>query len=245
MSLYLPILMYHQIGAPAADHKPDLYVPAERLREHLECLSDLGFHGIGPDLLAAALSGAKEKLPSRPVLVTFDDASAPAFAPVIEILAAGGFPAVAYFVAGDEGTLPGRGELSAYVQAGITIGSHCLTHRPLAGLSDEAVRAELVESRFRLEAAAGGPVEHLAYPFGSYGRREVLMARDAGYRTAVSTRRGNRHRPSERLCLRRVPIRPDTDCRRLTRYLGAAWHWEHAIKERLGFERRNQRRAHP
>ena len=239
MSLYLPILMYHQIGAPAADHKPDLYVPPERFREHLECLADMGFHGVGPDAVSAALSGATARLPERPVLLTFDDASAPAFAPVIEMLSATGFPAVAYFVAGDENNLPSRSDLSAYVQARVTIGSHCLTHRPLAGLSDEAVRAELVESRFRLEAAAGGPVEHLAYPFGSYGRREMLMARDAGYRTAASTRRGNRHRPSERLCLRRVPMRPDTDCRRLSRYLGTAWHWEHVLKERLGLERRN------
>ncbi|HOX08555.1 MAG TPA: polysaccharide deacetylase family protein [Planctomycetota bacterium] len=238
MSLYLPILMYHQIGVPAADHKPDLFVPAERFREHLKCLTDMGFRGIGPDAVVAALTGTGAKLPERPVLLTFDDASAPAFAPVIEALAAAGFPATAYFVAGDEEALPSRTALSAYVQAGVTIGSHCLTHRPLTSLSDEAVRAELVDSRFRLEAAAGGPVEHLAYPFGSYGSREKQIAREAGYRTAVSTRRGNRHRPGDIFCLRRVPVRPDTDCRKLARYLGAVWHCEHVVKETLRLERR-------
>jgi peptidoglycan/xylan/chitin deacetylase (PgdA/CDA1 family) len=244
VSLYLPILMYHQIGAPGADHKPDLYVPPERLREHLECLADRGCHGVGPDALFAALS-AGAVLPARPVLLTFDDASAEAFTPIIDVLVAGGFPATAYFVAGDEGALPRRRELAAYLQAGITIGSHCLTHRRLTELADEAVEAELSESRRRLEAAAGGPVEHLAYPFGAYGRREMAAAERSGYRTAVSVRRGNRHRPADRLCLRRIPVRPDTDCRQLERYLGAAWHCEHVVKEALGLERRNRRRSAP
>jgi peptidoglycan/xylan/chitin deacetylase (PgdA/CDA1 family) len=245
MSLYLPILMYHQVGKPGPDDKPDLYVPAARLREQLACLTDRGFHGVGPAQLLAALSGSGAKLPERPVLLTFDDASAAGLRPALELLAGLGFPAAAYFVAGDEASLPSRQDLSGYLRAGITIGSHCMTHRALTGLSNEAVRAELADSRARLEAAAGGPVEHLAYPYGSYGQREIQAAREVGYRTAMSTRRGNRHGPSDLLRLRRIPVRPDTDVRRLGRYLGAAWHWEHVIKERLGLERRNGREARP
>jgi peptidoglycan/xylan/chitin deacetylase (PgdA/CDA1 family) len=242
MSLYLPILMYHQVGTPAPGEKPNLYVSAARLREHLSCLSDQGFCGVGPDALAARLSGQPAELPPRPVLVTFGDASAAAFREALEVLVERRFPATAYFVAGDEQLLPSRSDRAAYLQAGIVVGSHCLTHRPLTELSYEAVRAELAESRTRLEAVAGGPVEHLAYPYGNYGSREIQAAREVGYRSAVSTRRGNRHRPSDLYCLRRIPVRPDTDCRRLTRYLGAVWHWEHVLKEKLGLERRHQRR---
>jgi hypothetical protein len=81
-------------------------------------------------------------------------------------------------------------------------------------------------------------VEHLAYPGGAYGRREVQMARELDYRTALTIRRGNRHRRSDALRLRRVPIRPDTGTRRIRRCLGRAWHLEHALKELLGLERR-------
>ncbi len=75
-----------------------------------------------------------------------------------------------------------------------TVGSHTRTHRVLRALPDAQARAEIFESRARLERELGRPVRHLAYPFGSpseCGPREFALAREAGYGTAVTTRRGN------------------------------------------------------
>lgn len=75
----------------------------------------------------------------------------------------------------------------------LTIGAHTLTHLPLASLADEEARAEIVESKRRIETEIGKPVRHFAYPFGdrdSAGRRDFRLAREAGFDTAVTTRRG-------------------------------------------------------
>lgn len=76
----------------------------------------------------------------------------------------------------------------------VTIGAHSISHRRLSELSENECRQELAESRATLENWLGIPVQHLAYPFGaadSCGKREFTLASELGYKTAVTTRRGN------------------------------------------------------
>ncbi len=75
----------------------------------------------------------------------------------------------------------------------VTFGAHSMTHPRLALLSDEAARAEIIESRFRLEREFYAPCRHFAYPYGdpaSAGPREFTLAKGAGFATAVTTRPG-------------------------------------------------------
>ena len=76
----------------------------------------------------------------------------------------------------------------------VTIGSHGISHRRLSTLPEGEVVEELAGSRRMLEAATGREVRHVAYPFGSRdacGPREFAAAAACGYRTGVTTRRGN------------------------------------------------------
>jgi peptidoglycan/xylan/chitin deacetylase (PgdA/CDA1 family) len=75
----------------------------------------------------------------------------------------------------------------------VTIGAHTVTHPILTKLSDTDVRAELDNSRSVIEAALGTRPQHLAYPVGdksSAGPREFKIAKDLGFKTAVTTRPG-------------------------------------------------------
>jgi peptidoglycan/xylan/chitin deacetylase (PgdA/CDA1 family) len=75
----------------------------------------------------------------------------------------------------------------------VRIGAHTLSHPPLRALSDDDARHEIFESRRRIEAQIGRPVSHFAYPFGdrdSAGPRDFALAHEAGFLTAVTTRRG-------------------------------------------------------
>lgn len=75
----------------------------------------------------------------------------------------------------------------------LAIGAHTLTHPPLAVIEEKAARVEIVESKRRIEAELGKPVRHFAYPFGDHasaGGRDFVLAREAGFDTAVTTRRG-------------------------------------------------------
>jgi peptidoglycan/xylan/chitin deacetylase (PgdA/CDA1 family) len=76
----------------------------------------------------------------------------------------------------------------------VTIGAHGLTHRRLSHLDDNAAWLEIEQSKRLLETWLETPVEHFAFPFGgrdACGLREFEFAKKAGFKTAVTTRRGN------------------------------------------------------
>lgn len=74
-----------------------------------------------------------------------------------------------------------------------TIGVHTLTHPRLAKHPLDFARKELAESRAIIEARIGRPAAHLAWPVGdptSAGPREFALARDLGFASAATTRKG-------------------------------------------------------
>lgn len=81
-------------------------------------------------------------------------------------------------------------EIVALQEMGHTIGSHGLTHRRLTLLTRQEAKAELVESRHRLQARLGSEVRHVAAPYGNVDDDVVELARDAGYVTLSTTRPG-------------------------------------------------------
>lgn len=75
----------------------------------------------------------------------------------------------------------------------VTIGAHTRRHYAVAKLSETEVRAEIADGRARLERELGQPVKHFAFPFGdesAAGPRDFVIARELGFATAVTTRKG-------------------------------------------------------
>lgn len=75
----------------------------------------------------------------------------------------------------------------------VTIGAHTVNHRNLKRLSEECARREIDDVRRILKAELDKEPRHLAYPYGyasAVGCREVGLAREAGYVSAVTTRHG-------------------------------------------------------
>ena len=78
----------------------------------------------------------------------------------------------------------------------ITLGAHTVHHFPLSRLSEDAARFEMAESRRRLAEEIRREVRHFAYPFGDHASastREFALAKELGFATAVTTRRGPLH----------------------------------------------------
>lgn len=76
----------------------------------------------------------------------------------------------------------------------VEIGCHTVTHPALATLSAGDARRELEESRRVLEEKTGRRISHVSYPFGTEkecGAREFQIAREMGFRTGTTTRRGH------------------------------------------------------
>ena len=74
-----------------------------------------------------------------------------------------------------------------------TIGAHTIHHYNLRALGFDEALYELVKSADRIEHELGKRPQHLAYPYGdetSAGPRDFDLAREAGYVSAVTTRKG-------------------------------------------------------
>ncbi|MGD1886871.1 MAG: polysaccharide deacetylase family protein [Cohaesibacteraceae bacterium] len=79
----------------------------------------------------------------------------------------------------------------------ITIGAHTVTHRAIAKLSPEDAMAEMVEGANWLEANLGKRPDHFAFPYGDPGsaaERDFGLAEKAGFKSAVTTRKGMLYR---------------------------------------------------
>jgi peptidoglycan/xylan/chitin deacetylase (PgdA/CDA1 family) len=94
---------------------------------------------------------------------------------------------------------------------GVTIGTHSLSHRPLASLDAQLAFEELARPREMLSRTLGVPVTCTAYPYGSRKEcdsREFELAKKAGYTLGLTTRAGNLYgeHARELLSLPRVTI---------------------------------------
>jgi len=92
-------------------------------------------------------------------------------------------------------------EMSA---GGVEIGSHTLTHPILTRVPDDRLRAELCDSRARIEQMVARPADLFCYPNGDYDERVYRAAKAAGYRCAVTIEPGLNGPGSDLFKLRRV-----------------------------------------
>jgi len=78
-------------------------------------------------------------------------------------------------------------ELRTINNGKISLGAHTLSHPFLVNCSNEDSQKEILSSKEKLENWLGTKVETFAYPFGSFGDREIEFVKSAGYKLAFST----------------------------------------------------------
>jgi peptidoglycan/xylan/chitin deacetylase (PgdA/CDA1 family) len=178
-----------------------------------------GYHPVTPDAwLEYRERGTK--LPSSPVILSFDDGFQDCFAYAVPVLQEHKFPAIFFIVAGLVGKssvwiarergvdlpLMDWNALRQLRAGGFECGSHTLTHPHLAELPAELCHEELYGSRRLLEDRLCCRIRHLAYPFGSYSNTVRDFAHSAGYALAFTTQIGLSSISEDPLTLRRVPV---------------------------------------
>lgn len=242
--------MYHRFSAPLADAERDLCCAPALFRTHLEHLRDGGYRVIGlPDLVGALAAG--RPVAPRSVVITSDDGVSCMYEAALPLLQEFGFPATCFVVSGAVGGdkawdrhegMPRRrmltaAECRALADAGILIGSHTVTHPRLADAAPAGVRDEVRTSKAQLEDLLGRPVEHFAYPFGSFSRTARDAVEAAGYRSACATLPGTNGRRADPFVLRRAYITGRDDVAAFARKLrfgGAPVETlKQAVKDRL------------
>lgn len=169
--------------------------------------------------------------------MTFDDGFTDNFAHAMPLLQKHGAKAAFFITTGDIGRKDHNGfehmdgnQIRQLHEAGMTIGSHTMTHPWLAKLGREEARAELHNSKASLEEIISRPVEHLCYPSGSFNNAVVAEAQAAGYRSACSVIRDNRVLPHQIYWMPRIMMMHDTQPSRFPYLFSWLYHAIHSRK---------------
>lgn len=194
---YVPILLYHYIRInpdPRDRVGFSLSTPPAMFRAQMQYLADHGFHVISLHQAVLAIKN-HSGLPSRPVVLTFDDGYADFFTSAIPIMRSHGFTATDFVISGRMGWsgFMTPSQVVAADAMGFNIGAHTVDHVALAALSAARATWEIKQSKLALEGLLGHPVLDFAYPYGSYNAFDMAQVKSLGFESAVSTLYGTVH----------------------------------------------------
>jgi peptidoglycan/xylan/chitin deacetylase (PgdA/CDA1 family) len=187
----VPILMYHVVSTPQPGAPyPDLYTPKSVFAAQMKALAHRGYHGVS---LGRVYDYWKRgyALPSKPIVISFDDGYLSHYTKAMPVLKALGWPGVLNLEV--DNVRPGdltASQVRGLIAAGWEVDSHTVTHPDLPTVSDPQLRHELVASRNYLRKRFGVPADFFCYPAGRYDARVVAAVKAAGYRAATTTQPG-------------------------------------------------------
>lgn len=184
----VPVLCYHQIrpitGADSAQDRTYI-VPPKTLERQLAAVEKAGYTTVSADAVAAHMDEGKP-LPRKPILLTFDDASAGQYTRALPILRRHRQTATFFVmtvVLGKEGWLT-KGQVRALDRAGMEIGVHTWDHSKVPNYAGDDWKVQLTEPKAELEQIVGHPLDVFAYPFGLWNAAAFSHLRAAGLRVA-------------------------------------------------------------
>ena len=179
----VPILMYHHISdtVPLTTLGISLTVTAKMFTQQLDYLEQQGYHTITFNQLFDALYYAGP-LPTRPIILTFDDGYDDAYTNAYPILKAHGFSGMFYVITGKVGwaaylTWP---QLRTMLAQGMQIGSHTIHHVDIGSLylySPDLAQQELQVSQAMLQKHLGILIQQFCYPSGEPFKNGSLALR--------------------------------------------------------------------
>ncbi len=166
----VPVLCYHRI---TEGRKGDYTVSPAIFSAHIKILADSGYHAISPAQLYDYLVYNKA-LPTKPVMITFDDSRSEHRAIAAPVLEKYGFRGVFFImtITYDKKNYMTRDQIAQLVKNGHTVGLHSWDHIMVTKYKDaEDWKKEVTEPKIKLEKIIGRPVEYWAYPNGVYNHR--------------------------------------------------------------------------
>ena len=182
----VPILCYHQIR----DYKPTdgkigrpYIVPPADFAQQMQALADSGYHTILPDQLNEYLTTGKE-LPSKPVMLTFDDTRLDQYTAALPELNKHGFKGVFFIMTVSLGR-PGymsKEQVKELSDKGHTIGSHTWDHKNVKTYTDTDWPVQIAKPSKQLQEITGKPIEYFAYPFGLWNKEAIPHLKEHGFK---------------------------------------------------------------
>lgn len=206
----VPILMYHHLAdlsSTASELVLTWTVAPKKFQAQMDWLSQQGYHTITMGQLVAYLRDRKP-LPSKPIVITFDDGWLEQYVTAFPVLKKYNFIGTffVYTNAIDHGQFMTWAQLQEMSSVGMDIQSHTQTHPHLRLLSADAAFKEISESKAIIEKRLGKPVTAFNYPDGEYNTAIIEMLKRAGYDSAVTIAAGYKQRANELYLLHRIRV---------------------------------------
>ncbi|WP_138990514.1 polysaccharide deacetylase family protein [Larkinella sp. C7] len=207
----VPILCYHQIREwRAKDSKSakDYICPTSVFEAQIKMLADSGYHAILPDQLYAYLTTGAP-LPSKPVMITFDDGDLDQYETAVPILEKHNYKAAFFIMTvaiGRRGYQPymDKQQIKDLADRGHTIGCHTWDHHNVKKYQGQDWVTQIEEPTKKLEAITGKPVRHFAYPFGLWNHEATVELKKRGYLGAYQLAEKKRDEENPLLSVRRI-----------------------------------------
>ena len=186
----VPILCYHQIRdwtVRDSKNAKDYITPIATFKAHIKMLADSGYHTVSPDQLYAYMTtGAK--LPSKPIMLTFDDTDLDQFTIARPTLEQYGYKAM-YFVMTVSLGRPHymtKAMVKQLSDEGNIIGSHTWDHHNVKKYQGQDWVTQIDKPTKTLENITGKKINYFAYPFGLWNEQAFPELKKRGFMAAFS-----------------------------------------------------------
>jgi peptidoglycan/xylan/chitin deacetylase (PgdA/CDA1 family) len=184
----VPILCYHQIRDwQPKDSKTakDYIIPVASFKAHIKTLADSGYHTILPDQLYNYLTTGVA-LPSKPIMLTFDDTDLDQFTLAAPELKKYGFKAVYFIMTVSIGRprYMTKEQIKQLSDAGNVIASHTWDHHNFKKFQGKDWEIQIDKPTKKLEEITGKPIKYFAFPFGLWNAQGLPELHKRGFKAA-------------------------------------------------------------
>ena len=202
----VPVICYHQIRDwKSTDSKTakDYIIPIDAFKQHIKMLHDSGYHTILPDQLYDYLTKGAA-LPSKPIMLTFDDTDLDQFTIAAPELKKYGYKAVYFIMTVSLGRprYMTTDQVKQLSDAGNVIGSHTWDHHRFDRLSHNSTLkiigkngkittrpvddwvTQLDKPTKKLEEITGKQIKYFAFPFGIWNAQNLPELHKRGFKIA-------------------------------------------------------------
>lgn len=191
----VPVLCYHRIRNILASDGPNMKtysVTPAAFAQQMKALSDNGYHTILPAQLNEYLVH-DGKLPSKPVMITFDDTREEHFNIGAAEMNKYGFKGVFFImtISINRPKYMTNEQIKNLSDSGNVIGAHSWDHHMVTKYVGEDWNIQLTKPKKKLEEIIGKPVTYFAYPDGIWNSAAITEIKKSGYKLAfiLSTKR--------------------------------------------------------
>ena len=174
----VPILEYHAIQPPVPGQLAQLFVPQADFQRQMQWLKDQGYEAVTLDQVEAAWY-ENGKLPTTPIVVSFDDGYPSQYANAFPVLQQRHWPGVLNLRA--QGSELPDADVRKLLDGGWELASKATTGVDLTTVDSTTLESEVAGSRKILRQRFGEPVDNFCYPSGRYDTTVISAVHRAGY----------------------------------------------------------------